>query len=53
MISLHMGAMIDGCDDVDNSSRGGSTRERRMAQRRELYKIHRASKTPEQREEQY
>ena len=46
-----MGAMIDGQDDVDNSARDDSTRESRLARRRELYRIHRADETPDQSEQ--
>ena len=36
---------------MDNSARGDSAGELRLAQRRELYRIYRAAGTPEQREE--
>ena len=37
---------------MDNPARNDPARERRLAQRRELYRLHRAAETPEQREEQ-
>ena len=36
-----------------NSARDDSTRERRLAQRRELYRLHTAAKTPEQERNDY
>ena len=37
---------------MDNPARNDPARERRLARRRELYRLHRAAEIPEQREEQ-